>query len=49
VAMATDLFAAVASGAVKTDINQSYPLKDAARAHADLQGRKTTGQSLLTV
>jgi NADPH:quinone reductase len=49
VAMANDLFAAVQSGAIKITINQTYPLKDAARAHTDLQARKTTGQTLLTV
>ncbi len=48
-AMATDLFATVASGAVRITINQSYPLADAARAHADLEARRTTGSTVLTV
>jgi NADPH:quinone reductase len=48
-AMASDLFAAITSGAVKIEINQTYPLKDAARAHTDLQSRKTTGQTVFTV
>jgi NADPH2:quinone reductase len=48
-AMAKDLFDAVQSGAVKITINQTYPLKDAARAHSDLQSRKTTGQTVYTV
>jgi NADPH2:quinone reductase len=48
-AMTTDLFEAVQSGAVKITINQTYPLKDAARAHTDLQARKTTGQTVYTV
>ncbi len=49
VAMAKDLFAAVESGAVKIEINQTYPLKEAAQAHRDLQSRKTTGSTILTV
>jgi NADPH2:quinone reductase len=48
-AMTKDLFDAVQSGAVKITINQTYPLKDAARAHRDLQDRKTTGQTVYTV
>jgi NADPH2:quinone reductase len=48
-AMTKDLFEAVQSGAVKITINQTYPLKDAARAHTDLQARKTTGQTVYTV
>ena len=49
VAMAKDLFEVVQSGKVKIQINQTYPLKDAAQAHRDLQSRKTTGQTVLTV
>ncbi len=48
-AMTKDLFDAVQSGKVKIEINQTYPLKDAARAHRDLQSRKTTGSTVLTV
>ena len=44
---AKDLFAVVASGAVKIEINQRFPLKDAAEAHRALEGRKTTGSTLL--
>jgi NADPH:quinone reductase len=47
--MAHDLFNAVLSGQVKIEINQTYPLKEAARAHRDLEGRKTTGSTVLTV
>ncbi len=47
VASAEDLFAVVASGAVKLAINQRYALKDAAQAHRDLEARKTTGSTLL--
>jgi NADPH:quinone reductase len=48
-AMAQDLFDVVLSGAVKIEINQTYPLSDAAKAHQDLQARKTTGSTILTV
>jgi NADPH2:quinone reductase len=47
VAMADDLFAVVASGAVRIAVNQTYALKDAAQAHRDLEGRKTTGSTVL--
>src|ERR1700758_59800 len=46
-AMADDLFAVVGSGAVKIPVNQKYPLKDAAKAHRDLESRETTGSSIL--
>jgi NADPH:quinone reductase len=49
VAMAKELFDVVLSGAVKIEVNQTYPLKDAARAHRDLEQRKTTGSTVLTV
>ena len=48
-AMARDLFDVVLSGKVKIEVNQTYPLREAARAHQDLQGRKTTGSTILTV
>jgi NADPH2:quinone reductase len=48
-AMARDLFDAVLSGAVKIEVNQTYPLKEAAQAHRDLQSRKTTGSTVFTV
>lgn len=44
---ARDLFSVVESGAVKIGVNQSYPLSEAAQAHRDLEGRKTTGSSIL--
>jgi NADPH2:quinone reductase len=44
-----DLFAAVGSGKVKIHVNQTCPLKDAAQAHRDLEARKTTGSTVLTV
>ena len=48
-AVAGELFAAVESGAVKIVVNQLYPLRDAARAHDDLEGRRTTGSTVFTV
>jgi NADPH2:quinone reductase len=49
VAMANELFDVVKSGAVKIEVHQTYALKDAAKAHADLAARKTTGSTVLTV
>ena len=46
---AHELFEVVKNGAVKLAINQTYPLRDAARAHRDLEGRKTTGSTVLVV
>jgi NADPH:quinone reductase len=46
-AMADDLFSVVASGAVKIRIAQRYPLAEAAQAQRDLEGRKTTGSTVL--
>ena len=47
VASAAELFEVVASGAVKIEVHQSYPLADTARAHRDLEARKTTGSTVL--
>ena len=44
---AEDLFDVVASGKVSIEVNQRYALADAAKAHTDLEGRKTTGASVL--
>ena len=44
---ASELFAVVKSGKVKITVNQTYPLRDAAQAHRDLESRKTTGQTVL--
>jgi NADPH:quinone reductase len=44
---AKELFDIVKSGKVRIEINQTYPLQDAAQAHRDLEGRKTTGSTLL--
>ncbi|MFZ0197309.1 MAG: zinc-binding dehydrogenase, partial [Pseudolabrys sp.] len=47
IATAADLFKVVGSGAVKIPINQKYSFKDAARAHKEMEGRDTTGSSIL--
>jgi len=44
---ANDLFAMVGSGKIKIEINQEYPLRDAAQAHRDVEARKTTGSVVL--
>jgi NADPH2:quinone reductase len=46
-ATANDLFAMVEAKKVNIDINQRYALKDVGQAHADLEGRKTTGSTIL--
>ncbi|HZP77028.1 MAG TPA: quinone oxidoreductase [Pseudolabrys sp.] len=46
-AIAADLFEKVGSGAVKIPVNQKYALKDAQKAHRDLEGRGTTGSTIL--
>jgi NADPH2:quinone reductase len=47
VEIAGDLMKMVSSGKVKIEIAQRYALKDAAQAHRDLEGRKTTGSTVL--
>lgn len=44
---AAKLWDMVASGKVSVTVGQTYPLKDAAQAHRDLEARKTTGSTLL--
>jgi NADPH:quinone reductase len=46
-ANASDLFDVVKSGKVKIEVNQSYPLSEAVKAHKDLEARKTTGSTIL--
>jgi len=48
-AMADDLFAVVESGKVKIHIDQTYPLSQVQQAHRDLEARKTTGCTILTL
>jgi NADPH2:quinone reductase len=47
--MADDLFEAVTSGKVKIRIDQTYKLADIAQAHRDLEARKTTGCTIITL
>lgn len=44
---ARKLYSAVRDGIVAIEVNQTYALKDAAQAHSDLEGRKTTGVTVL--
>jgi NADPH2:quinone reductase len=46
---ARELFEVVAKGKVKIEVQQRFALKDAAEAHRQLQARKTTGSTILTV
>ena len=48
-ASADALFAMVSSGKVRIEVNQTYALADAAKAHEDLEGRRTTGSTVLFV
>jgi len=48
-AAAAELFEVASSGAVKVAVNQTYPLREAAQAHRDLEGRKTTGSTVFLV
>jgi NADPH2:quinone reductase len=44
---AAELFELVRSGVLKIEIGRTHPLKDAAEAHRDVEGRKVTGSILL--
>ena len=46
-ATAADLFDVAQSGAVKIEVRQTYALADAVKAHTALEGRKTTGSTVL--
>ena len=48
VASAAALFEVIRSGAVRVEVRHRYPLAETARAHADLEGRRTTGPIVLT-
>ncbi|MEM5274401.1 quinone oxidoreductase [Cupriavidus taiwanensis] len=48
-AMASDLFDMIESGALRATIGQRYALQDVARAHTDLEARRTIGSSVLLV
>lgn len=46
-ASANALFEVVLNGKVRIEVNQTYPLSEAAQAHRDLEARKTTGSTVL--
>ena len=46
-ATTAELFDVIAAGAVKIEVNQTYALQDVARAHRDLEARRTTGSTVL--
>ena len=46
-ASADRIFGLISSGALSVEINQRYPLEDVVTAHNDLEGRLTTGSSVL--
>ena len=48
-ATTAELFDVVRSGAVVVEVSQVFPLEDAAQAHRDLEARKTTGSTVLTM
>lgn len=43
----SELFNVVEQGVLRVETNQTYALKEAAQAHADLEARKTTGSTIL--
>ena len=46
-AAADKLFEVISSGVVQIEVNQTWPLAEAAEAHRALEGRKTTGSTVL--
>lgn len=46
-AAAAELFEVIAKGSVKIHVGQTYALGDVAQAHRDLEGRKTSGSTVL--
>lgn len=47
--LAGELFGHVAAGRIRIEINQTYDLADAVRAHTELEGRRTTGSSIFVL
>jgi len=45
--MAADLFQMISSGKIGIEIHQRFPLAEAARAHTELEARRTTGKTIL--
>jgi len=46
-AAADELYAVIRSKTVNIQVNQTWPLQDAAQAHRDLEARKTTGSTVM--
>jgi NADPH2:quinone reductase len=46
---ASELFDIVASGTLRIEVNQRFPLKEAAEAHRALEARRTKGSTILTI
>ncbi|WP_155263869.1 quinone oxidoreductase family protein [Sphingomonas segetis] len=46
---AGELFEMVSTGKIKVEVKQRFALKDAAEAHRQLEARKTTGSTILTI
>ena len=46
---ATELFEMVAAGKIRIEIRQKFALRDAPEAHRALEGRRTTGSTILTI
>ena len=44
---AAELFAVVESGAVRIEVNQTFPLEEGAEAHRAVAERRTTGSTVL--
>ncbi|CAM6099693.1 unnamed protein product [Calypogeia fissa] len=46
---AGEVFAVISEGILKIRVNQTYPLAQVSQAHSDLEARKTSGSTVLTV
>ena len=46
-AASAEMFGLIRSGVLRPNIERTYPLRDAAQAHRDLESRKTTGSAIL--
>jgi NADPH2:quinone reductase len=42
-----ELFGLVGDGRLRVEVQQHYPLREAAQAHRDLEARRTTGSTVL--
>lgn len=48
-ALADEVFGHVAAGRIRIEIHRRYALEEAARAHCDLESRRTTGSSIFVI